>query len=146
MNRPTPGQRRHVRSCHQSLSETEAKPFDPEMSFMTNPDSPFVSGSSFFDQQGLDLNGRRRWPRSPGRVETAANLAYAGVRSLGRGDAEAGTPGPPRPPGGTPPRVLLVHTLLDVPVGGVSVGRGVRIGNARRRAFDTRIYRPMPRI
>jgi len=26
------------------------------MSFMTIPDSPFVSGSSFFDQQGLDLN------------------------------------------------------------------------------------------
>ena len=82
MNRPTPGQRRHVRSCHQSLSETEAKPFDPEMSFMTNPDSPFVSGSSFFDQQGLDLNGRRRWPRSPGRVETARHSTHGkpGVR------------------------------------------------------------------
>src|SRR6516225_10349444 len=70
MNRPTPGQRRHVRSCHQRLLETEAEPFDPEMSFMTIPDSLFVSGSSFFDQQGLDLNGRRRW--GPGRVETAA--------------------------------------------------------------------------
>src|SRR6516162_3567838 len=135
MNRPTPGQRRHVMSCHQRLSETEAKPFDPEMSFMTIPDSLFVSGSSFFDQQGLDLNGRRRW--GPGRVETAAAspMTWSAAWAGGCGGRHAR---PSAAAGGTPPSILLVHTLLDVPVGGVPVGRGVRIGNDRRPAFDTR--------
>ena len=34
-----------------------------------------------------------------------------------------------------------MHTIADVPVDGVPVVRGVRVGNDRRRAFDTRISR-----
>jgi hypothetical protein len=35
--------------------------------------------------------------------------------------------------------LLFVHTIADVPVDGVPVVRGVRVGNDRRRAFDKRI-------
>ena len=38
------------------------------------------------------------------------------------------------------PRVrLFVHTTAEVSVDGVPVVHGVRVGNDRRRAFDTRI-------